>query len=90
MRLSITSKLVNALERGEKLTLAQVKARYKLKDPAVAMSDLRLRNGYAIENGYFIDTKGRVTRKWWLGTPPKHIVAMGYRTELNNKRKNHG
>lgn len=89
MKLSKTGKLVKALERGEKLTLAQVKARYKLKDPAVAMSDLRLRSGYAIEKGYFIDTKGRVTVKWWLGTPSKQIVALGYRTELNNKRKNH-
>ena len=55
MRVSKTSKLIAALERGEKLTLAQVQARYRLKDPAVAMSDLRLRNVYAIESEYFAD-----------------------------------
>ena len=79
MRMSKTSKLVAALERGEKLTLAQVQARYRLKDPAVAMSDLRLRGGYAIESAYFTDSKGRVSRKWFLGVVPKKVAALGYR-----------
>ena len=82
-----TQKLIAALKRGDKLTLAQVKARYKLKDPAVAMSDLRLRYGYAIENGYFSDSKGRVTRKWWLGEVPNHIAALGYRAEYESRKK---
>lgn len=85
MRVSKTSKLIAALERGEKLTLAQVQARYRLKDPAVAMSDLRLRNGYAIESEYFTDSKGRVSRKWFLGQVPKKVAALGYRAmyEMN-------
>ena len=86
MKVTKTSKLIAALERGEKLTLAQVKARFKLKDPAVAMSDLRLRNGYAIESEYFTDTKGRVTRKWFLGEVPKEVAMLGYRAQLNLKR----
>ena len=86
MRVSKTQKLLNALMRGDKLTLAQVGARYKLKDPAVAMSDLRLRNGYPIDSAYFTDTKGRVTRKWFLGLVPRKVAALGYRAELNMKR----
>ena len=88
MRVSKTAKLVAALERGEYLTLAQVKARYKLKDPAVAMSDLRLRKGYAIEYKFFTDTKGRVTKKWFLGEVPKGIAQLGYRLDYElNKGK---
>jgi hypothetical protein len=88
MRVSKTSKLIAALERGDKLTLAQVGARFKLKDPAVAMSDLRLRNGYAIESAYFTDTKGRVTRKWFLGVVPKSVAALGYRAEYEMNKGN--
>ncbi len=79
MRVSKTAKLIAALERGEYLTEAQVKARYKLKDPAVAMSDLRLRKGYATQYKFFTDSKGRVTKKWFLGEVPKHIAQVGYR-----------
>jgi len=50
------------------------------------MSDLRLRNGYAIESAYFTDTKGRVSRKWFLGVVPKEVAALGYRAELKMKR----
>lgn len=87
MKTSKTSKLVDALVRGDKLTLAQVKARFNLKDPAVAMSDLRLRNGYAIESLYFTDSKGRVTRKWFLGVVPRKIAALGYRAEYEMKKR---
>jgi hypothetical protein len=87
MKLTKTQKLLNALLRGEKLTLAQVSARYKLKDPAVAMSDLRLRNGYAITYEFSTDTKGRITKKWFLGTPPNKVVALGYRALLEMSRK---
>jgi hypothetical protein len=85
MKVSKTSKLIAALVRGDKLTLSQVKARYRLKDPAVAMSDLRLRNGYAIESDYFTDSKGRVSRKWFLGVVPNKVAALGYRAvyEMN-------
>ena len=86
MNISKTAKLIQALERGEKLTLAQVGARFKLKDPAVAMSDLRLRNGYPITSEYFTDSKGRVTRKWFLGAVPRSVVVLGYRQELKMKR----
>ena len=83
--MSKTSKLVAALERGERLTLSEVQTRFGLKDPAVAMSDLRLRSGYAIENGYFVEN-GTTVRRWWLGMPPRHVVAAGYRALLNQSR----
>jgi hypothetical protein len=81
---SMTARLVAALERGERLTLDEVTARFGLKDPAVAMSDLRLRKGYAIESGYFTEN-GQTVRRWWLGVPPRHVVAAGYRALLNSK-----
>ena len=87
MKVCKTDKLIASLERGDKLTLAQVKARFKLKDPAVAMSDLRLRKGYAIESAYFTDSKGRVTRKWFLGVVPKEVAALGYRELMMKSRK---
>ena len=86
MKVSKTAKLIAAFERGEMLTLAQVGSRFKLKDPAVAMSDLRLRNGYPITSAYFTDSKGRVTRKWFLGVVPRNVAALGYRQELKMKR----
>jgi hypothetical protein len=86
MKVSKTAKLIAAFERGEMLTLAQVRARFKLKDPAVAMSDLRLRNGYPVTSAYFADSKGRVTRKWFLGIVPRNVAALGYRQELKMKR----
>jgi hypothetical protein len=84
--MSKTAKLVAALERGERITLDEIQNRFGLKDPAVAMSDLRLRNGYAIENGYFVEN-GQTVRRWWLGVPPRHVVAAGYRALLNQSRK---
>lgn len=80
--MSMTSKLIAALERGERLTLDEVTARFGLKDAAVTMSDLRLRRGYAIESGRFIEN-GKTVRRWWLGVPPRHVVAAGYRALLN-------
>lgn len=80
-----TGKLVAALERGERLTLDEVRTRFGLKDPAVAMSDLRLRNGYAIESGWF-DEGGISVRRWWLGVPPRRVVVAGYRALLNQSR----
>lgn len=86
MRVTKTAKLIAALERGDMLTLAQVKSRFKLKDPAVAMSDLRLRSGYPVTSEYFTDTKGRVTRKWFLGVVPREVAKLGYQTQLKMKR----
>jgi len=86
MKVSKTAKLIASLERGDMLTLAQVKSRFKLKDPAVAMSDLRLRNGYPVTSAYFTDSKGRVTRKWFLGTVPREVAMLGYQAQLKMKR----
>ena len=87
MRVSKTQKLLNALLRGEMLTEAQVKARYGLKDPAVAMSDLRLRNGYPTVYRFFANKRGIVTKKWFLGSVPNKVAALGYRALLEQSRK---
>ena len=73
-----SSKLLTALQAGEKLTSAQITARFGLKNPRATVSDLRFQ-GYAIYANQHKDTKGRESTKYRLGTPSKRVVAAGYR-----------
>jgi predicted ArsR family transcriptional regulator len=73
-----SSKLLTALQAGEKLTAAQIAARFGIKNPRATVSDLRFQ-GYAIYANQHKDTKGRQTTKYRLGTPSKRIIAAGYK-----------
>jgi hypothetical protein len=72
-------KLFQALTAGEQLTEAQIAARFGLKNPRAAVSNLRLEHGVAIYANEKFDTKGRRTVKYRVGTPSRKIVAAGYR-----------
>jgi len=81
-------RLIEAFKSGEKLTAAQIKARFGIANPtapaqtdfrALQISDLRLRGGFAIYANQHTDTKGRVSTKYRLGNPSREIVAAGYR-----------
>ena len=72
-------RLLEAFQNGEKLTAAQIRARFGVKNPTATVSDLRLRGGYAIYANQHKDTKGRVSTKYRLGKPSRAIVAAGYR-----------
>jgi hypothetical protein len=73
-----SGKLLEALQSGEKLTAKQIGARFGIANPTATVSDLRF-NGYAIYANKHVDTKGRQTTQYRLGTPSRRIVAAGYR-----------
>ena len=72
------SRLLEALKSGEKLTAAQIKARFGIANPTATVSDLRY-SGYAVYGNQHTDSKGRVTTKYRLGTPSREVVAAGFR-----------
>lgn len=74
-----TTRLVEALRNGEELTAKQIRARFGIANPTAAVSDLRLRLGFAVYANRRTDSRGRVTTKYRLGTPARHVVAAGYR-----------
>lgn len=74
-----STRLVEALRKGEQLTAAQIKARFGIANPTATVSDLRLRGGFAVYANEHTDSKGRVTTKYRLGNPSREVVAAGYR-----------
>lgn len=74
-----SSKLLEALRKGEELTAKQITARFGIANPTATVSDLRLRGGFAIYANEHTDTKGRETVKYRLGNPSRAVVAAGYR-----------
>lgn len=73
-----SGKLLEALQSGERLTAKQIGARFGIANPTATVSDLRF-NGYAIYANKHVDTKGRQTTKYRLGTPSRKLIAAGYR-----------
>ncbi len=73
-----TGKLLAALQNGEALTEAQIRARFGLKNPRATVSDLRY-SGFAVYANQHKDAKGRVTTKYRIGRPSRAVVAAGYR-----------
>lgn len=78
-----TNRLVEALRNGEQLTSKQIRARFGIANPTATVSDLRLRQGFAVYGNQHTDTNGRVTTKYRLGTPSRKVVAAGYRALAN-------
>lgn len=76
-------RLLEALQRGEQLTAKQIRARFGIANPTATVSDLRMRDGFAIYANTKTTTKGAVT-KYRLGTPSRAVVAAGYRALANN------
>jgi predicted ArsR family transcriptional regulator len=73
-----SERLLEAFKNGEKLTAAQIKARFGIANPTATVSDLRF-SGFAIYANQHKDTKGRVTTKYRIGNPSRAVVAAGYR-----------
>lgn len=73
-----SGKLLEALQSGEKLTAKQIGARFGIANPTATVSNLRFQ-GYAIYLNNHVDTKGRETQKYRLGTPSRRLVAAGYK-----------
>ncbi len=73
-----TNKVLTALQEGQELTAAQISARWRGGNPGSVVQTLRFR-GHSVYLNTHTDTKGRVTRKYRMGSPSKRVVAAGYR-----------
>lgn len=71
-------RVLTALQNGEQLTGKQLRARFGVNNPRATVSALRMK-GYPIYCNEHVDTKGRVTMKYRLGTPSRAVIAAGYR-----------
>lgn len=72
-------RLLEAFKSGEVLTAKQIAARFGIANPTATISDIRMRDGYAIYANEHVDTRGRVSTKYEIGYPSRRVVAAGYR-----------
>lgn len=73
------NRLATAFAQGAELTAKQIASQFKIASPSKVISQLRLEDGMSIYLNKRVDTKGRVTHKYRLGTPRSSVVAAGYR-----------
>lgn len=73
------TKLRIAFFNGAQLTSKQIRSQYKIASPTKVVSQLRLEDGLPIYANKKVDTKGRETIKFRLGTPSRTVIAAGYR-----------
>jgi len=73
------SKLRQAFFNGAELTSKQIRSQFKIASPTKVVSMLRLEDGLPIYANKRVDTKGRETIKFRLGTPSRKVIAAGYR-----------
>ena len=79
MTLTQKDKLRKAFFNGAELTSKQIRAQFKIASPTKVVSNLRLEDGLPIYANKHVDTKGRETTKFRLGTPSRAVIAAGYR-----------
>lgn len=72
-------RLLEAFKSGDVLTAKQIAARFGIANPTATISDIRMRDGYAIYANEYSDSRGRVTTKYEIGMPSRRVVAAGYR-----------
>lgn len=72
-------RVLEALRSNDKgLTAAQIENQFKVGNARATVSSLRMK-GFAIFANQHTDTKGRTKTFYRLGTPPRSVVAAGYR-----------
>ena len=71
-------RVLEALQNGEELTAKQIRSRFGAGNPASIVQSLRFR-GFAIYSNPRTNSKGDVKNFYRLGTPPRAVVAAGYR-----------
>ncbi len=72
-------KLRQAFFKGAQLTSKQIRSQFNIASPTKVVSMLRLQDGLPIYANKHVDTKGRETTKFRLGTPSRRVIAAGYR-----------
>lgn len=68
-------KVLSVLKEGREVTAKQLEGQFGISSPTKVISNLR-REGYAIYLNRRVDTKGRETMKYRLGTPKRSMVAL--------------
>lgn len=72
-------KLRKAFFQGRELSAKQIASQFGIASPSKVVSSLRMEDGLPIYNNRHVDTKGRVTNKYRLGTPSRKVIAAGYK-----------
>lgn len=67
-----------ALLSGQELTAKQIAARFNVGSPSKVVSLIRY-EGYPVYLNKRVDTKGRVTHKYRIGSPSRELIAAGYK-----------
>ena len=75
--MSKTASILTALQNGEELTAAQIKARVSVGNPHEVIRSLREKR-HAIYLNERTNSKGEYTQKYRLGTPSRRMVALAY------------
>lgn len=79
MNSTAIDKVYTALVKDKQyLTAKQIAARFNLVNPHDTVYTLR-QEGFPINMKKHIDTKGRMTNKYHLGTPSREVIAAGYK-----------
>jgi predicted ArsR family transcriptional regulator len=78
MNVTKQSRVLEALQSGQELTAKQIAARFGVKNPTATISDIRYA-GFSVYANRRVDTKGRVSTKYRLGSPSRAVVAAGFR-----------
>lgn len=73
------SRILSTFKAGNEYTAKQLQNYFQVGSPTKVISELR-REGYAIYLNKRVDTKGRETMKYRLGTPSRRMVAVAVAT----------
>jgi hypothetical protein len=68
-------RLLTSLQAGREFTAKEIKSMFKIGSPTKVVSELR-RDGYAVYLNKRVDTVGRETMQYRLGTPKRRMVAI--------------
>lgn len=69
---------------GDWLTAKQIRSRFSIANPYDAVYQLRM-SGYPINQQTCVDSKGRVTNKYFLGEPSREVIAAGYKALASSR-----
>jgi hypothetical protein len=72
-----TDLILAALQKGDQLTVAQMRSRFGAGNPHEVIRTLR-EKGFAIYLNEHTNSKGEVTQKYRLGKPSRKMVAAAY------------
>lgn len=72
-----TDLILAALQKGDQLTVAQIRSRFGAGNPHEVIRTLR-EKGHAIYLNEHTNSKGEVTQKYRLGKPSRKMVAAAY------------